>query len=65
MTQAPDIVDIMAAKMTKAKARAWPKRWQLVNEFTNRQAREASPDQRLKELALLFTLCPFALQRHR
>jgi hypothetical protein len=44
----------MNPKMTKAEARAWMDRWRIVNEAEIEEARAASPDDRLRDLDMLF-----------
>lgn len=44
----------MPRMMTKAEARAWRERWHLVNEFVIEEARAATPEERLRDLDVLF-----------
>jgi hypothetical protein len=44
----------MEPKLDKAEARAWMDRWRLVNEADIEAARAASPDDRLRDLDMLF-----------
>jgi len=40
--------------MTKAEARAWKRRWRMVNELSIREARAATRKERLRDLDMLF-----------
>ena len=40
--------------MTKAEASDWKRRWRAVNEFTIVEARASTPEERLRDLDILF-----------
>jgi hypothetical protein len=40
--------------MTRKEARAWMERWKIVNEFTDAEARAKTPEERFRDLEMLF-----------
>lgn len=44
----------MEKNATKAEVRAWKARWEIVNTMDTQAARTASPDDKFRELDLLF-----------